>query len=214
MFNRSSTANFQSHAVFALLLSALSGAACSSQSGSGTPSNAAGMSNTGGSASAGASGGGASGSIGSSAGASGFGGSLGGAGTGGASGGSAGASAGSANAGNGGNSGSNGSSALDTDCAATCSAQTALDCTNGPDCQADCVAPGNTVNPNVTCQAEYTAMIHCDAPLQASQWTCSQDAAPVPVPGQCASAVCAYACCVGALVADQDLWSRCMPMCN
>jgi hypothetical protein len=211
MFNRSSTANFQSHAVFALLLSALSGAACSSQSGSGTPSNAAGMSNTGGSASAGASGGGASGSIGASAGAGGFGGSLGGAGTGGASGGSAGASAGSANAGNG---GSSGSSALDTDCAATCSAQTALDCTNGPDCQADCVAPGNTVNPNVTCQAEYTAMIHCDAPLQASQWTCSQDAAPVPVPGQCASAVCAYACCVGALVADQDLWSRCMPMCN
>jgi hypothetical protein len=57
-------------------------------------------------------------------------------------------------------------------------------------------------------------MIHCDAPLQASQWMCSQDEAPVPVESQCMTAVCAYACCVGALVADQDLWSRCMPTCN
>jgi hypothetical protein len=130
---------------------------------------------------------------------------------GGASAGSGGASAGAAN---GGTSGSGAGSALDTDCAATCAQQTALSCTNGPDCQADCVAPGNTTNPNVTCQTEYAAMIHCDAPLQASQWMCSQDEAPVPVESQCMTAVCAYACCVGALVADQDLWSRCMPTCG
>jgi hypothetical protein len=106
-----------------------------------------------------------------------------------------------------------GNSALANDCTSACAAQTKLDCSTGADCQSLCLAPGHPSDPQVKCQSEYDAMLHCDAPLAASKWMCSQDAAPVPVAGECISAVCAYACCVGALVADQDLWSRCMPSC-
>ena len=113
-----------------------------------------------------------------------------------------------------GGSGAPAGGALEKACTSACAAQTKLDCSNGTDCQSLCLAPGNTSDTHVRCQTEYDAMLACDAPLAASKWMCSQDAEPVPVAGQCTSAVCAYACCVGALVADQDLWSRCMPTCS
>jgi hypothetical protein len=222
-----------------VLASVFSLLGCSSDSGASGPTAAGGSSAGGASAHAGSSGapaggsaslagtgGGGNGGGGSSGNASG-GSANGGAGNGGrtgatagsANGGAAGGGGGGANGGssNGGSAGTagaaSGNSALDKDCTSACAAQTKLDCSNGSDCQSLCLAPGNTSDTQVKCQSEYDAMLHCDAPLAASKWMCSQDAEPVPVAGQCTSAVCAYACCVGALVADQDLWSRCMPTC-
>jgi len=101
------------------------------------------------------------------------------------------------------------------DCATICAAQSGLACALGSGCVAACDAGATMSYPNgKNCGDLYQSMIRCEAGLDASQWTCSQtDDNPIPMAGACQDAVCAWACCASSLVADGDVWSRCMPTC-
>jgi hypothetical protein len=109
-----------------------------------------------------------------------------------------------------------GATALATACAALCKGQSSLSCSMDlADCQSNCLAQaGDTENPAVDCETQYTAMAECEAKLRANQWVCSEtNVVPIPVQGQCMTTLCAWSCCVGSDFADPDIWGVCMPQC-
>jgi hypothetical protein len=109
-----------------------------------------------------------------------------------------------------------GATALATACTALCMGQSSLSCSMDlADCESTCLAQaGDTENPAVSCETQYTAMAQCEAKLRANQWVCSEsNVVPIPVPGQCTTTLCAWSCCVGSDYADPDVWSVCMPQC-
>ncbi len=110
-----------------------------------------------------------------------------------------------------------GSPALTQACAKSCAMQTGLPCVDA-NCQNDCLTtaavmptPGSTA----TCQTEFLALLGCEGTLAPTNWTCSSDEQePEPANGQCATTVCAWACCVSSLYTTSDIWARCESTCK
>lgn len=96
-------------------------------------------------------------------------------------------------------------------CTQLCAAKS---CTDVATCQATCNAYATRSPGAVPCNTQYAALVSCEATLGATNLVCSSDENyPIPVAGQCSTAVCAWAACATDLIVPSDVWARYMNSC-